>query len=76
MVIDREGKEHEQYCKTWDLLLPAVLNPATAAVLGIGLIAVGLYRLLPGDDEEPTVEAEAADDAAPNVLETPDASIS
>ena len=39
------------------LLLPAVLNSATAAVVGIGLIAVGLYRLLPDDEEEVTVEA-------------------
>ena len=39
------------------LLLPTVLNPATAAVIGIAAIAVGLYRMLPGDDEEPTVDA-------------------
>lgn len=39
------------------LILPAVLNPATAAVLGIGLIAVGLYRMLPDDDEGATASA-------------------
>lgn len=39
------------------LLLPAVLNPATVAVVGIGLIAVGLFRLLGDDEEEATVVA-------------------
>jgi hypothetical protein len=38
-------------------ILPAVLNPATAAVVGIGLIALGLYRLLDDDEEEATVDA-------------------
>ena len=38
------------------LLLPAILNPAVAAALGIGIVAVGLYRLLPDDDEGATVE--------------------
>jgi len=38
------------------LLLPAILNPAVAAALGIGIVAVGLYRLLPDDDEDATVE--------------------
>jgi len=33
------------------LLLPAALNPALAAALGIGIIGFGIYRLL-GDDEE------------------------
>ena len=41
------------------LLLPAVLNPATAAVIGIAAIAVGLYRMLPDDDEEVIVDAVA-----------------
>lgn len=36
------------------LLLPVVLNPATAAVVGIGL---GLLWLLRDDEEEATVEA-------------------
>ena len=39
------------------LLLPAVLNPATAAIVGIAAIAVGLYRMLPDDGEEATVDA-------------------
>lgn len=39
------------------LLLPAIVNPAVAAALGIGIVAVGLYRLLPDDDEEATVDA-------------------
>ena len=39
------------------VLLPAILNPAVAAALGIGIIAVGLYRLLPDDAEEATVDA-------------------
>lgn len=39
------------------VLLPAVLNPATAALVGVAAIAVGIYRLLP-DDEEPTVDTE------------------
>ena len=38
------------------LLLPPILNPAVAAALGIGIVAVGLYRLLPDGDEEETVE--------------------
>lgn len=38
------------------LLLPAILNPAVAAALGIGIVAVGLYRLLPDDHEEEAVE--------------------
>ena len=38
------------------LLLPAILNPAVAAALGIGIVAVGLYRLLPDDDEDAIVE--------------------
>jgi len=38
------------------LLLPAILNPAVAAAFGIGIVAVGLYRLLPDDDEGATVE--------------------
>ena len=38
------------------LLLPAILNPAVAAALGIGIVAVGLYRLLPDDDEDATGE--------------------
>ena len=38
------------------LLLPAILNPAVAAALGIGIVAVGLYRLLPDDDEDATVK--------------------
>ena len=38
------------------LLLPAILNPAVAAALGIGVLAVGLYRLLPDDDDDATVE--------------------
>jgi len=38
------------------LLLPAILNPAVAAALGIGIVAVGLYRLLPDGDEDTTVE--------------------
>jgi hypothetical protein len=42
------------------LLLPAVLNPATAAIVGIAAIAVGLYRMLPDDGEEATVDAVAA----------------
>ena len=33
------------------LLLPAALNPAVAAAIGIGLVGFGIYRLL-GDDEE------------------------
>lgn len=33
------------------LLLPAALNPALAAALGVGIIGFGIYRLL-GDDEE------------------------
>ena len=37
------------------LILPAVLNPATAALVGIGLIAVGLYRMLPDDEEDASV---------------------
>lgn len=36
------------------LLLPVVLNPATA-VIGIAALAIGVYRLLPDDDEEETV---------------------
>ena len=39
------------------LLLPAVLNPATVAVVGIGLITVGLLRWLGDDEEEVTVVA-------------------
>jgi len=38
------------------LLLPAVLNPATAAVIGIAASAVGLYRMLPDEVDEATVE--------------------
>jgi hypothetical protein len=37
------------------LLMPAVLNPATAAVIGIAAIAVGIYRMLPDDEKEATV---------------------
>jgi hypothetical protein len=39
------------------LLLPAVLNPATVAIVGIGLITVGLLRLFGDDDEEESVDA-------------------
>lgn len=38
------------------LFLPAILNPAVAAALGIGVLAVGLYRLLPDDNEDHNVE--------------------
>lgn len=41
------------------LLTPALLNPATAALVGIAAIAVGIYRILPDDDEEATVEGAA-----------------
>jgi len=44
------------------LLLPAILNPAVAAALGIGIVAVGLYRLLPDDDEDATVEEMPSND--------------
>ena len=43
------------------LLLPAILNPAVAAALGIGIVAVGLYRLLPDDGEDATVEGLPSD---------------
>jgi len=43
------------------LLLPAILNPAVAAALGIGVLAVGLYRLLPDSDEDATVEGVPSD---------------
>ena len=36
------------------LMLPAILNPATAAVVGIGL---GLLWLLRDDEQETTVDA-------------------
>ena len=50
------------------LILPAVLNPATAAVLGIGLIAVGLYRMLPDDDEDASVNTVPSNDPQPAAL--------
>ncbi len=55
------------------LLLPAVLNPATAAIVGIAAIAVGLYRMLPDDGEEATVDAVAANgpEGAVPTVETP-----
>jgi len=50
------------------LILPAVLNPATAAVLGIGLIAVGLYRMLPDDDEDANASTVPSNGPQPAVL--------
>lgn len=44
------------------LILPAILNPAVAAALGIGIVAVGLYRLLPDDAEDATVEEVRSND--------------
>ena len=51
------------------LLLPAILNPAVAAALGIGIVAVGLYRLLPDGDEEETVEDVSSDGPEKAVLD-------
>ena len=39
------------------LLVPAVLNPATAAAVGVGLLGVGLLWLLRDDKEDATVDA-------------------
>ncbi|WP_424177149.1 hypothetical protein [Yoonia sp. TsM2_T14_4] len=39
------------------MLLPAILNPATAAIVGIAAMAVGLYRMLPDDEKDATVGA-------------------
>ena len=39
------------------LLLPAALNPAVAAAIGIGLVGFGIYRLLGYDDEDRESEA-------------------
>ena len=39
------------------LLLPVVLNPATAAAVGVGLLGVGLLWLLRDDEEGVTVDA-------------------
>ena len=47
------------------LLLPVVLNPATAAVVGIGL---GLLWLLRDDEQEATVEPEPNKRTKPTVL--------
>jgi len=50
------------------LILPAVLNPATAALLGIGLIVVGLYRMLPDDDEDANASTVPSNGPQPAVL--------
>jgi hypothetical protein len=44
------------------LMLPVVLNPAVAAVIGIGLVGLGIYRLL--DDEDEVCASEASDESS------------
>ena len=55
------------------LLLPAVLNPGTAALIGIGVIGFGIYRLL-GDDEERD-QTEALGEAQSKALPEPSLSV-
>jgi hypothetical protein len=38
------------------LMLPAALNPAVAAAIGIGLVGFGIYRLLGDGDDNRTSE--------------------
>jgi hypothetical protein len=49
-------------------MLPAALNPAVAAAIGIGLVGIGIYRLL-GDDDE-TREPEELPKPSPSVAST------
>jgi hypothetical protein len=50
------------------LMLPAALNPAVAAAIGIGLVGIGIYRLL-GDDDE-NREPEELPKPSPSVAST------
>ncbi|WP_368344814.1 hypothetical protein [Pelagovum sp. HNIBRBA483] len=48
------------------LFLPALFNPTVAAAVGLGVIGVGLYRLLADDEDEvagdrPTASSEETD---------------
>jgi hypothetical protein len=49
-------------------MLPAALNPAVAAAIGIGLVGIGIYRLL-GDDDEKR-EPEELPKPSPSVAST------
>ena len=49
-------------------MLPAALNPAVAAAIGIGLVGIGIYRLL-GDDDEKR-EPEELPKTSPSVAST------
>ena len=49
-------------------MLPAALNPAVAAAIGIGLVGIGIYRLL-GDDDE-NREPEEVSKPSPSVAST------
>lgn len=49
-------------------MLPAALNPAVAAAIGIGLVGFGIYRLL-GDDDE-NCESEKLPEPKPSVAST------
>ncbi|PUB10247.1 hypothetical protein [Yoonia sediminilitoris] len=46
------------------LLLPALINPATAAAIGLGIVAVGFFNLLGDDDEEDAPKLIAGPDKA------------
>lgn len=50
------------------LLLPAALNPAVAAAIGIGIVGFGIYRLLGDDDEK--LEAVVLPEPLPSVAST------
>jgi hypothetical protein len=62
-------------------MLPAALNPAVAAAIGIGLVGIGIYRLLGDDDENrepeelpkpsPSVASTVADSISDNSQSTP-----
>jgi hypothetical protein len=66
-------------------MLPAALNPAVAAAIGIGLVGIGIYRLLGDDDENrepeelpkpsPSVASTVADLISDNSQPTPTVSL-
>jgi hypothetical protein len=66
-------------------MLPAALNPAVAAAIGIGLVGIGIYRLLGDDDENrepeelpkpsPSVASTGADLISDNSQSTPTVSL-
>lgn len=53
----------------FSLIMPALISPATVTAVGIGLIAVGLLRLLSDDEEETTTDAMLMTSPEPAVVE-------